>query len=382
MGVNDELSPREHDDLRSTVLAGARRIKPVGAHRTQLIAASVALVLVAGVAGGAWATASLLGSGPVPAVTSPSPTPTSTPTPEPTEPSEPAPRAAVLPFGGECANVLDLEWLSESFGETMVEEPEAWPEPEVMLAGGIDCAWSAEGMYVAPSIHVRAYPSADIDVEKSALAGSCEDATSCSATQRIDDTWISVTTLREGSDAEWLQVIVDELADRVAGFPPPVRAERAPGWWSTPTCDEITDVLPEGWAERMSPLPTYEPPSHEELAVFGIRLTEPSGVNCAQQIAPSSEQPGNMTMNIVVVPGGAVAFEHMESSEGARAVEVQGAERAVLVSDNDRWEGYAPAAVLRVGDNVLILRGDNGLPPEDLLPLGPPLIEMLNARAG
>ncbi|MET0296750.1 MAG: hypothetical protein ABW024_05065, partial [Microbacterium sp.] len=76
--MNDELTPREHDEIRGTLLAGAGRIKPVGAHRMQLIAASVALVLVGGVAGGAIAAGALFGS--AEPVDSPSPTVSATPT--------------------------------------------------------------------------------------------------------------------------------------------------------------------------------------------------------------------------------------------------------------------------------------------------------------
>lgn len=95
---DDRLTPREHDELRDLVLAGTHRIKPVGAHRMQIIAASVALVLVAGVTGGAVATASMLGSAPVqPAVTStpapsPSPTSLSSPSTSPTPSAAPNPR--------------------------------------------------------------------------------------------------------------------------------------------------------------------------------------------------------------------------------------------------------------------------------------------------
>lgn len=90
---NDKLSPREHDDMRDLVLAGTHRIKPVGAHRMQIVAASVALVLVAGVTAGSIATASLLGSSPVAPAVTPTPSLTSAkPTPQPsTSPVTPAP---------------------------------------------------------------------------------------------------------------------------------------------------------------------------------------------------------------------------------------------------------------------------------------------------
>ena len=52
MSTTDELSTREHDELRDLVLAGTQRIRPTGAHRAQFAAAGVALVLVGAVTGG------------------------------------------------------------------------------------------------------------------------------------------------------------------------------------------------------------------------------------------------------------------------------------------------------------------------------------------
>ncbi|WP_194398950.1 MULTISPECIES: hypothetical protein [Microbacterium] len=106
--MNDELTPRERTEMRDLVLAGSQRIRPAGRHRTQFVAGALALALVAGITGGAIATAALLGSEaqPAPAVTPtpPAPTPTEsatpppttpspTPDPTPTTPSEPTPPA-------------------------------------------------------------------------------------------------------------------------------------------------------------------------------------------------------------------------------------------------------------------------------------------------
>ncbi|MFG6474858.1 hypothetical protein ACFXP7_00550 [Microbacterium sp. P06] len=85
--MNDEqLSAAEHDDLRSRLVAGTKRIKPVGAHRRAIITTTVAVVLVAGLSAGAVGAANFLRSSdqsePV-ATPTPTPTPTSTPAPTP-----------------------------------------------------------------------------------------------------------------------------------------------------------------------------------------------------------------------------------------------------------------------------------------------------------
>jgi Tol biopolymer transport system component len=49
----DGLSAREHDEMRDMVLAGTQHIRPAGAHRGQLVAAGVSLVLIGAIAGGA-----------------------------------------------------------------------------------------------------------------------------------------------------------------------------------------------------------------------------------------------------------------------------------------------------------------------------------------
>jgi len=54
--MNDQLTPREHDDMRDLLLAGTQRIRPASAPRAR-IAAGAALVLVAATIGGVAATA-------------------------------------------------------------------------------------------------------------------------------------------------------------------------------------------------------------------------------------------------------------------------------------------------------------------------------------
>lgn len=84
MSDQDRLTPGEHDRMRAQLLAGAARIRPAGAHRGQLIAAGVALLVVGAVAGGV-VVAALLGpadvAGPTPSDTPDAAWPTACPVP-------------------------------------------------------------------------------------------------------------------------------------------------------------------------------------------------------------------------------------------------------------------------------------------------------------
>ncbi len=89
--MSDELTPREHDDMRDLLLAGTQRIRPAASHRAK-IAAAFAVVLVAGTVGGITATALYAPErGDPPAAVEPSPalTPRAPIVTEPSDPTSP-----------------------------------------------------------------------------------------------------------------------------------------------------------------------------------------------------------------------------------------------------------------------------------------------------
>ena len=95
--MNDELTPREHDDMRDVLIAGAQRIRPAGSTRTRW-AAGLAMVLVAGTIAAVTSTAFYSGRQTDPAA-DPTPTPTLTEEVQPTP--IPGPGEVVqVPTGG------------------------------------------------------------------------------------------------------------------------------------------------------------------------------------------------------------------------------------------------------------------------------------------
>lgn len=381
--MNDEMSPREHADVRDLVMAGAQRIKPIGSRRRQVVAASAALVLVAGVSGGAIAMATQFRSADIPPVTLPSPavTPTQTPSPSPMASLDPdaEARPAVQAFDGSCANVVDLEWLSEKYGTQMIEFPMPWQNPGTALAGGIDCLWSTRGAYMSPALNVNAYPVENIDLAAASLSPTC-DGDFCEATAVAGEVWISVSAAHVGIDVEWIRAVVETIALRATEFPDPEGAERTPKWWSMPTCAAVEGTFPTDWLNRIRSNPPADGSTHLGARFAGMASAEARfRATCGWEATTSSTDGTWGLMSITVVPGGAPFFDQIAQVDGAAPIDVPGADRAVSVRDNYQWEGYAPAVAMLSGANVLIIRGDNGLPPEHLVPLAPFILTMLNA---
>ncbi len=100
--MTEELTPREHDDMRDLLLAGTQRIRPAGSHRF-LISAGVAIVLIAGTVAGVTATA-LYGPRQDGSALSPRPAPTLTDEAAPTPAPEPA-EVIEVPGAGTAARM-------------------------------------------------------------------------------------------------------------------------------------------------------------------------------------------------------------------------------------------------------------------------------------
>lgn len=107
--MTDQLTPREHDDMRDLLVAGTQRIRPALSRRAQ-IGAGVAVLLIAGTVGGVATTA--LFTSPDVAPAGPSPTPTIRDEGESTRvpvvdatPVSPEGRLLQVPGGGEVTSL-------------------------------------------------------------------------------------------------------------------------------------------------------------------------------------------------------------------------------------------------------------------------------------
>lgn len=373
MGVNDELTPREHDDLRNTVLAGARRIKPVGAHRTQLIAASVALVLVAGIAGGAWATASFLGRSPVPAVTSPTPTPTATPTPT-TEPTES--REAVVPFDGDCSRLLSDESVREIVGSDVASRvPSALSvygdtTAYARVLGALHCGWIAEDWQ--SGLEITVYPSASVpdSVQSAYVEAECLLSGLCEVGRIVGDFWVGVGIQLSGqqqwtdegraeAQATALEVIggLESALQTTTGRP----AVPNPEGWSLDGCERLAPAVESHVAGVLTPSVPFD--SVPQGSLFEIAAAAQVVLYC-----PWSGGDDGVYVEVFAQTGiGSPSPEQIDSR--AVVTDIPGADEAWYFLSDDSAKDVLVVAV--AGDDRLVVR--YGVPEQSQHQLDPAL---------
>ncbi|NLP83741.1 hypothetical protein HF576_07770 [Microbacterium sp. CFH 90308] len=377
--MNDELSPREHADMRDLVMAGAQRIRPVGKHRMQIVAGAAAFVLIAGIAGGAVATATLLRSdaNPAPVATPtrsdlPAPTVPATPTPAPTPtaaPEQPA-STGVMPFGGECANVLSEEEAAVTTGMHMIRSDYRWQTGADAVLGGIDCVWVTDEVYLAATVHVFAYPEAVVPAElASGTTSVCRDVdfdtsrVECSAVEVVDGTWLLVRAsgARESVSLAATETLLSSASARLDDHAAPAPAERTGAWWTPPDCATIAaavDPAVYGY-ERVAatadqPIDWYAPDRPE-----GISYRTGAASLCALHFASGSgETTTGEVVTVSAVPGGGVSFPTALAADHSVPVTVEGAAAAVIAPGLDRYEGSGSVIVATDGVNLLTVTPD------------------------
>ena len=361
---DDRLSPREHSEMRDILLAGTQRIKPAGARRTQMIAASIALVLVAGVTGGAIATAAIFGSEaippvatPTPTLTSPDPTPTTEPTPTSTPtPDPPAPPAeGVVAFGGSCANILTDGEVDALRGVDMMLSDYRWLDGGDAVVGGIDCVWVSAEEYLSAVVHVYAFPEATapswaIDM----YAPGCTDLggdfprVQCTTTEVIDGTWLLVTATAAADliTGSGVDALFSAAAARLPSYPAPVPATPTAQWWAPMGCAAIVAQIDPA---------IY---GFERVALLDGLPTSPSMVCELHFTSGSGDNTSGEVVSIRIVPGGAITFPTALAAEGATPVTVTGAQSAVIAPGLDRYEGSGQIIVATDGVNTLLVTPD------------------------
>jgi hypothetical protein len=393
MGMNAELTPRERADMRDSILAGAQRIHPAGQRRMQVVAASVAFVLVAGISGAAVATASLVGLGTDRgAVATPTETPqpeqdpTAAPTPEPTSPPVP-PAEGRVPFGGECENALDEAAVEAVSGIDMMLSHYRWKTGADDVLGGIDCVWVSDGVYLAATTHLHAYP--DSVVGENLRAGTPTGCVAleagraeCAQAGSVDGTWLVVRA--SGSEDAVTDAAVAGLfaqaSERIAEYPAPVPATRTAQWWRLAHCEEIAasiDPALYGF-ERVALLAESsrgEPTERMEgIALFAeatnwcdLHFTSGSGDGISGEV-----------VRIGVVPGGAIAFPTVLAAMDARPASVEGAADAAIVPGLNRFEGSESVLVVSDGVNILMMTPDFTRDPAEAAPLAAAVLGMMH----
>lgn len=363
MDVNETgLSPSEHAEVRDRLLTGARRIRPVGKHRSQLIAGAVALVLVAAVTSGALVFANLRGSIEPQPFDTPTPTATPTPSSKPTPSRGPTPAAGVVPFGGQCENVLTDADVDALRGIGMGLADFRWETGENAVLGGIDCLWLSEESYNAASIRVYAYPETVVPASvRDAVGSGCEQGGSskltCSHVGAVGGTWLAVIASAPADQisAEGVDVLFEGAADRLAEHPAAAAEPRTAGWWTSPECDRlVTEIDPTAYGfehvelqEPQQATPADDPGQVPALVGALTRCT-------ILMTSGSGDTRREQEVRVTVVPG-AARFQTAADAGEAKSVSVEGAATAVWVAGNSRYDATPDVLVVTDDVNVLIL---------------------------
>lgn len=389
--MNDELSLRERADMRDLVLAGTQRIRPAGAHRTQIIAGAVALILVGGITGGAVTTAALFGdrqTGPISTPTETAPTPSPTPvTPTPTPTTPPAAEPAVA-FGGDCGNTLTDDEVDALRGVGMMRSDYRWRTGANDVLGGIDCVWVSEEAYLIATVHLYAYPESVVpDAVRDAIVAGCVDsdngpAVECSAVGIVDGTWLHVRAYgpTEQVSGSGVDALYASAAARLADHPRAVPATPTARWWTEPDClDLVSQIDPSTYGfERVALL---EPSQTGPGPVGPESITSLVGAAFACEFHFTSGTGDNTSGEVVridVVPGGAVTFSTAVEAERSQVVTVDGAEAAVIAPGLDRYEGSGDVVVATDGVNVLMVTPDFVRATADAVPLASTLFALMH----
>lgn len=358
-----QLTQAEHDAMRRRVLAGAKRIHPVGRHRNAVIAGAVAVVLVLGLAGGALGLGRLLGAGePIPAVTpTPSVSMTPTPTPTPTATAQ-TPRVA---FNGDCTKVLTDQEASAALGASVsLQHSSAGTlfdseRPVTALMGGVGCNWENSDSHRFVSAYVldaRVLPAAE-KLRYDQVVCSGLDGSICETGRLVGDTWLGARIDLLGGDpsdvqrrqvATRLSALLDILQSRVyAGIA--VAVPRAASWWSLPSCEALTSTVADASARDIvsGPLTDNVP----DGMMFDIAEAADYSRWCPWRT--NSDEVWER-IELTMEPGVGGPPDEAVDASGAQPFEVPGADRAWIDADTRSPDDKTVVAI--AGPNRLIVQ--------------------------
>ena len=276
----------------------------------------------------------------------------------------------VMPFGGECANVLADEETAVATGMQMIRSDYRWQTGADAVLGGIDCVWVTDEVYLAATVHVYAYPATVVPAElASGATTACRDVdfdasrVECSVVEVVDGTWLLVRAsgARESVSLAATDALHSSASARLGDHPAPAPAERTEAWWSPPDCATIAaavDPAIYGYdrvvAAADQPIDWY-PLDRPE----GISYRTGAASLCALHFTSGSgETTTGEVVYVSAVPGGGVSFPTVLDAEHSQPVTVEGAKDAVIAPGLDRYEGSGSVVVATDGVNVLMVTPD------------------------
>lgn len=272
-------------------------------------------------------------------------------TPTPTIYFEP-----VLPFGGDCENILSSTDAAPIVGAdpaTSIASADIdWRYP-IETAGGIFCTWAGDDEH----LEVVALPTESVPVElqQTYASADCDvkyDWSECALARTIGDVWVLASFL-EGMEAppvpiEELDAVLDIAASRAAAFASPEAVTRVGDTWDLPECGDLASGLELqtilGNAEIYEGLGTEGPGSLDKRIAVSTGAMRECGWTTLE--APFAQ------LAVIIEPNAAWSFEAQRSrNPSTEPVDVLGAGTAFRNLD-----GYSYEQDLLVTDSVNILQ--------------------------
>ena len=326
-----------------------RRVSPkasgLGSPLAAWTAVSVAVLFVVGCTAG----------------TEPAPEPIGTATATQTPTISPA---AVQPFGGDCANVLDAATVESALGGAVLAASTADEDLDAVgTAGGISCRWVGG----ATVLRVTAFPTDTVPSDLVALASepTCDPALSpvgCGYAAAADGTW--VLALLQGEPQPTLDAASPALTSAVsaalaaaAGFDPPVAATPTNGWWSLAGgCEAVGDALDVTAVLGTDPI---SPMASDLGSAIWYRVPEALGALLQCEWGASDPNSPATGLRVVIEPGSHPQTLVPPAITGAALtaapVEIAGATSAISWTDPVNWTADELAGVTAT-DGVNVLR--------------------------
>lgn len=331
MDLNEELTPREHAELRESVVAGVGRLRAARVRRSRIVAGVAASALVAVVVAAVAfttlrqpdrVTTPIETTSPSPSPSAPAPSLTSTPAPTPTSLELTSPTIA---FGDSCDTVASLQELEGLWGSGASMNTTREPNIGVRTVGGLSCDWDfADGT----TLNTSAFPVASVASQfiDSYASAHCESLPSLGSgcRQAVQDgrTWLLVTVggdVYQGSGEFDEAAVQSRLTEAVVFFRSALEragtsaaARSTAQWWPPQACSDIAGRLPLTQLLGSSSFEVGYPGDSRPDVDVNIAQSQGQGTECRWWVPDASTTTG---MVIMVYPGGAWDWHRVSTRE-------------------------------------------------------------------